>query len=374
MMVNNRLIKALFYGGLDKEDYQRVQNSLIDKNSKMLFITGAVCILLFIGMFVSTFFPAQTELMDDLRLRSRLIYGMMVVVCGIVMVIRQQQHNRFDRFIIIEWYIFLSILFGFAIWAGTYNQPYNPSITFFVFLFALPLLIIERPIRLGLYLIIISIIFLFCSFQTKESDLYELDLLNCICFLYLSISLSMIMMVSKYKEALHKMKIEEQRDRDVLTGLLNKAAIEREVCRYLNLKETGCLMIVDIDDFKYINDHFGHLFGDAVLCAFARCFESLYKDSAVIGRFGGDEFIIFIKNKSGDEVGRLFEKSKRDVQTMINFPIHDDMHLSMSAGATVVRASDNDYRKLLEMADRALYEAKREGKNRIIININEKGA
>ena len=170
MMVNNRLIKALFYGGLDKEDYQRVQNSLIDKNSKMLFITGAVCILLFIGMFVSTFFPAQTELMDDLRLRSRLIYGMMVVVCGIVMVIRQQQHNRFDRFIIIEWYIFLSILFGFAIWAGTYNQPYNPSITFFVFLFALPLLIIERPIRLGLYLIIISIIFLVAvSFSSCNS-------------------------------------------------------------------------------------------------------------------------------------------------------------------------------------------------------------
>lgn len=364
MKLIKKCVNAMFYGGLEEDDYQKVQDSLIEKNRKMLYLTGSICMLQFIGMFLSTFLPAGSETMGALRLRSRLIYFLMIMVCGITMLIRKQQH-RYNAYITIEWYIFLSVLFGFSIWAGTYNQPYNPSITFFVFLFALPLLIIDRPIRLCCYLITVSLIFVFCSFRTKTLELFELDLMNCLCFLYLSISLSIIMMLFKYNEALQKVKIEEQRDRDELTGLLNKAAIEREVCKCLKTKEQGFLLILDIDDFKYINDHYGHLYGDTVLCAYAKCFRETFYESSLLGRFGGDEFIVFLKCRSFSEVGQLFETARKVLDTMVNSSVHDGMFLTMSAGAVFYAGDDQEYRNLLELADQALYEAKHEGKNQI---------
>ena len=365
MKLKDLFINVMFHEGLEKEEFQNVEESLTDKNSKMLFLTGCICMLLFIGMFLSTFFAAKTDIMEELRVRSRLIYAMMIIVCGITMIVRDQQRHHNNRFVIFEWYLFLSILYGFAIWAGTYNQPYNPSITFFVFLFALPLLIVDRPIRLCIYLIMVSCVFIFCSVQTKTTEIFELDFLNCLCFLYLSISLSVIMMISKYKEAAQKIKIEEQRDRDDLTGLWNKAAIEREVCRCLAAKEKGFLLIIDIDNFKQINDHYGHLFGDAVLSAYAKSLEEVFHESSLIGRFGGDEFILFIKKDSFDEVLRLFEKGEKIRKTMINFPIHDGMHLTTSAGAAYFNGYDRDYRMLLQLADQALYEVKQDGKNQI---------
>ena len=365
MNLKDKFIKIIFYGGLDKEDFDRVQESLADNNSKMLLLTALICMVLFVSMFLSTFFSAKADSMDELRMRSRLVYAFMILVCGVTVIIREQQKHYNNQFIIMEWYLFLSILFGFAIWAGTYNQPYNPSITFFVFLFALPFLIIERPIRLSIYLIGVSLLFLACSYQTKTVDIYELDFLNCLCFLYLSISFSVIMMVFKYNEAIQKIKIEEQRDRDDLTGLLNKAAIEREVCKCLKEKEKGYLLIVDIDNFKHINDQYGHLVGDAVLSAYAKSFEKVFSESSLIGRFGGDEFVLFVKKENFDDVLQLFEKEKKELKTMINIPIHDGMHFTLSAGAAFYNGDDNDYRNLLEVADRALYEVKQEGKNKI---------
>ena len=369
MKLKDKFIKLMFYGGLDKKDYEDVQDILSEKNSRMLFLTGLICMVLFLAMFLSTFFSSRADSMEELRLRSRMIYVFMIFVCAIAMMIREQQKYHENRFIIMEWYLFLTLLFGFAIWAGTYNQPYYPSTTFFVFLFALPFLIIERPIRLSIYLIGISAIFLTCSYQIKTADLFELDFLNCLCFLYLSIAFSIVMMAFKYKEVIQKIKIEEQRDRDDLTGLLNKAAIEREVCKCLEGKEKGYLFIIDIDNFKYVNDQYGHLFGDAVISAYVKSLEEVFGTSSLIGRFGGDEFIVFVKQDSLDDMSRLFEQVKKKMDTTICFPVQGEKHPTISAGATFFDGHDHDYKELLDLADQALYEVKHEGKNQIKIRV-----
>lgn len=361
-----RLIKILLYGDLDKKEYQSVQNALAEKNRKTLYMTAFVCMFLFICMFLSTYFSAQTDLMDYLRVRSRLIYALMIFICGFTVLIAKQQKPTFHRYVMSEWYLFLSMLFGFAIWAGTYNQPYYPSITFFVFLFALPLLIVDRPLRLSFYLIFVSFVFVLCSYRVKIVDLYELDFLNCLCFLYLSITLSGIMMIYKYNEALQKIEVEKQRDYDSLTGLLNKAAIEHQICQCLKAREKGFLMIIDIDDFKNINDCYGHLFGDAVLCAYAKCFLNVFSQSSLIGRFGGDEFVLFVKTDSFDDIVALFEKGQDVLKSMVKTTSYNDLVLTMSAGVVYYNGTHQDYLQLFEKADHALYEAKHNGKNQMI--------
>ena len=79
----------------------------------------------------------------------------------------------------------------------------------------------------------------------------------------------------------------------------------------------------------------------------------------------GYEFVVFVKKDSFDEVIPLFEKVKKMLKTMINFPIHDDMILTMSAGAAFFPGNSQDYKELLNLADQALYEVKQKGKNQI---------
>lgn len=358
----------MFYGGLEKEEFDKVQKTLREKNSKMLFLASMVCSILFLGMFLSTFFDAKADSMDQLRMRSRMIYALMICVCGITMIVRNQGKRHSNQYVIVEWYIFLSILFGFAIWAGTTNQPHFPSVTFFVFLFALPFLIIERPIRLCSYLIGVSLIFNYSSWQNKTTELFEMDFMNCLCFLYLGLSFSVIMMVFKFKEVLQRIEIEEQRDRDELTGLLNKAAIEREVCTCLDARQKGYLVIMDIDDFKQINDTYGHLYGDTVLTACGKTLRKIFQPFSLIGRFGGDEFILYIRKENYQDILSLFEQEKEALKTTITLPIHDGTTLTISAGTVYYDGGQATYRQLFQQADKALYTAKQNGKNQIMTN------
>lgn len=89
----------------------------------------------------------------------------------------------------------------------------------------------------------------------------------------------------------------EQARRDSLTGLLNRTACKTLINAYQDWENQICaLMIVDIDNFKTLNDTWGHLFGDTVLTEIARRLQALFRRSDVVGRIGGDEFIIFLRD------------------------------------------------------------------------------
>ena len=109
-------------------------------------------------------------------------------------------------------------------------------------------------------------------------------------------------------------------DTDKLTYLLNKAAIERSIReKLLKPGAQGTLVILDIDNFKQINDTFGHAFGDVVLRLVAECI--LEESSALCGRFGGDEFLLFLP-ETGDALNRekpldcLYERRERGINAL----------------------------------------------------------
>ena len=87
---------------------------------------------------------------------------------------------------------------------------------------------------------------------------------------------------------------------DSLTGLFNKEATHEHVTQYLNetraRKARHAMIVLDLDNFKEINDYFGHLYGDALLLEISNRIKSLFRASDIVGRIGGDEFMIFMKN------------------------------------------------------------------------------
>lgn len=153
---------------------------------------------------------------------------------------------------------------------------------------------------------------------------------------------------------------------DLQTNLLHKTAAEIEITHFLENKGKNgihTLMLIDIDNFKKVNDMNGHLFGDGVICEFAEKLNSLcsYGDN-IIGRAGGDEFIILLKNSLLSDAVRI---SKSICSALDKICIGSICRsISCSIGISCFPSDSRDFITLYEYADKALYHSKLLGKNR----------
>ena len=154
---------------------------------------------------------------------------------------------------------------------------------------------------------------------------------------------------------------------DPMTGLLNKRAInEYAVERIANSEKGGYLILLDIDDFKQINDRYGHMFGDEVICTTAEIIRSVTHTRGMAGRFGGDEFMLVLEHVPTEEDLRRLMKVI-DKHAKWAFYEKEGFHVSFSIGICKFPEDGISYEELFKKADRCLYIAKDKGKNRYII-------
>ncbi len=170
------------------------------------------------------------------------------------------------------------------------------------------------------------------------------------------------------EEIKEKKNLEKKSRTDLLTGLLNKQTFEKEVREYVEKNSTNgaCFIFLDMDYFKDINDRFGHSVGDQVIKETAKKMQLLFANFDLVGRFGGDEFCVFIK-----EIPRetLIDRLKFAVKKMEQEYPYDGgvVKLSASIGAAYCKKDGVGYKELLDVADAAAYKAKDNGRNCYII-------
>lgn len=173
--------------------------------------------------------------------------------------------------------------------------------------------------------------------------------------------------VEIYKD-ITKYKQNDINEIDFTTKLLNKQTTFKQLEEYLksiNKKpESFTLAMADIDFFKKINDTYGHLAGDEILKQISECLIKNIKGDDIVGRFGGEEFIILLKNTNLDNSKALLEKIRKDIDDLIvkykNFIIDN---LNISIGAVFNQGNNTDLNNLIEKADKALYNVKENGRN-----------
>ncbi|MDO4307329.1 MAG: diguanylate cyclase [Eubacteriales bacterium] len=171
------------------------------------------------------------------------------------------------------------------------------------------------------------------------------------------------------EETNEKQMLTEKSRRDSLTGLYNKEAFAEEVQKQLaEVRESGqdcAVVFVDLDNFKNVNDHLGHLTGDKAICDVAEILNRFFDKGEVTARFGGDEFCVFIRNESP---AALQEKMQRLAELLcLRYTDGvDTVEISASIGTAVSGTSGYQWDMLLQHADAALYEAKAEGKKRCV--------
>ncbi|WP_238012001.1 diguanylate cyclase [Dactylosporangium sp. AC04546] len=146
--------------------------------------------------------------------------------------------------------------------------------------------------------------------------------------------------------------------RDPLTGLVNREALaaplDAAVRRAAGGGETSALLFCDLDDFKVVNDTFGHDAGDAVLVAVAQRLGSLVRPTDTVARLGGDEFVILTEDVPADDLAALVDRVERAVSAPIGHEGHA-LRVRVSVGVAVIDATISDAGAALRAADRAMY-------------------
>jgi diguanylate cyclase (GGDEF)-like protein/PAS domain S-box-containing protein len=156
-------------------------------------------------------------------------------------------------------------------------------------------------------------------------------------------------------------------ERDALTGLYNRHRFQHELQRMLTDASRsggeGALLFFDLDEFKVINDNFGHRAGDALLIRVASEISALVRRNEVLTRLGGDEFALLVPNASQDDATRLAERVVRAVAAIPFRFEGQNLRLTSSLGIALYPAHATDMDELVAHADAAMYQAKHAGKN-----------
>ena len=171
--------------------------------------------------------------------------------------------------------------------------------------------------------------------------------------------------------AYHHAEVERQSTLDSLTGALNHSY-------FLKLLETEAdfirissrplsLIMLDIDYFKKYNDSFGHLVGDKVLVSITKIVQSHIKNTDLVGRWGGEEFVIALPGANGAQAFQVAERIQASMKKL-ELKDREDMTIpypTISMGIAEFPGEEEDIIKLIDLADRRLYEAKDKGRNKI---------
>ena len=351
MKLLRKLRSLICYCGIEKDEYNAVKKDAYVSNFEVWRILHCLMTAAFAFLLVDSLFN-QMLLSNRLFYICALIYS--TTVTAVFFLIKK---DSITGQLLIYLSISLLFLFGALI---TQNKPDIPATAFFVFLLITPMFMIDKPYFMGFVLLIASGIFLTWMYYVKPPEIWRMDLINSVIYSILGFIIHIIANSIRIKEFVLTRKINIQKDTDDLTGLKNKGALTRAINEFLadETKDKGILFILDVDHFKAINDTYGHDVGDEVISQIGDYLGKRFTGDEIVGRFGGDEFIVFIKDADGEDTARnIAENIVSGVSGQVALP-DKDKKVSVSIGIAVYHGLEKNYSEIFKKADVALYDVK----------------
>ena len=233
-------------------------------------ISSVLVTILFLALFCGSLVSKN---MAD----AKSFYGMMLVVNAAIFVLTKTVTRQRPRMVLPMWYLLFIAFSTYGVLLNTFLRPTLSATTICVFLVAGPLLIIDRPIRVISYTLSLAIVFIFCAVSAKSPYLAFADSVNVLCCVFLGAAIYTQLNRVKLREMCQAQHLQRERDIDRLTMLLNKSAFIEKVQGKLHSNTTEALLVMDVDDFKNINDSYVHDFGDVILQRTARCIQDSFR-------------------------------------------------------------------------------------------------
>lgn len=342
------------YCGIEKNEYNSLKKEAYISNFTLWRVLHCLMAAVFGFLFISSM---SVDIMKLNRPFYLIAFLYSAVVAGLF-IFKLKKDSIIAQLVI---YLSISLLFVFGCLIAKTN-PDSTSTTFIVFLLLTPLFVIDKPCFMALELIVASVIYLYWMRGIKPYSVWQIDLGNIIVFSIVGIFLHILSNSIRIKQFVLAREITIQKDTDDLTGLKNKGALTREINEFLadDSKKSGIMFVLDIDHFKSVNDTYGHDVGDIVIEKSGAFLKQMFTNDEIVGRFGGDEFIVFIKDNDDIAV------AEKTVQKIIdNVPKHIVLPeisepISLSAGIAIYHGLEKNYSEIFKKADMALYKSKAE--------------
>lgn len=240
--------------------------------------------------------------------------------------------------------------------------PKSPTVLVPMLLLAISAFYIDYFLAFIILECVIVILYIVCNLFMRDYAILPEG--TCVCFsaMLVGIYSYWVMLCDHTHNAYDKRVLKDEGSRDLLTGLYNKVSFEREVKGYLASRTSeglGVLMIIDFDNFKRVNDNYGHLVGDEILKKFGEILKKNFRVTDIVGRIGGDEFMVLMTGEVPENIIDMrCSTIEHELQTTT---IGDAGGFSCSIGVAVDKARF-DFDELYLFADDALYMAKERGK------------
>ena len=270
--------------------------------------------------------------------------------------------------------LFCLVLLGYLIILDVFTYPYARGLFTPLFLVVIPILFV-LPLRVLFALTLLGqAVFASLSFYWKPAAIARLDLFSSLVGFSFSLFISLSISTLRVSDGNAMASYQRLSQIDSLTGILNKSACEQAIQSYLRVKPAAspcALLIIDLDNFKLVNDRLGHQAGDQLLEAMGQALSRLFRSSDLFGRFGGDEFLVLLRALPDSEVvHRKCEQIQAEAASLLWSQAH--LRVSCSIGVAYCAGERPTFEELFRLADDALYEAKAFGKGQHVLHIYQK--
>jgi len=259
-------------------------------------------------------------------------------------------------------YLIQMPILTFSAFMSTVLDPNVQAFTFLICIVILPFYILDKPWRVTLYILGESALFAVLSWSCKTPENFATDMMHlsvCILFAWFT---DMFMLNTRIENVKKSMSFMTDSEHDPLTGLYNRRGGEEKIRQYIKADTEAVFMLIDVDNFKSVNDNYGHDQGDKVLNDVSHGLVESFRKSDVVMRIGGDEFVIYAPGlKDMDLIKSKLDhinKTMREVKCAGKSNV-----ISVSIGAVYDDGTWPDYDTIYKRADEMLYEMKNKGKD-----------
>ena len=272
-----------------------------------------------------------------------------------------------SKHITLIFYLMEIPLMVMAIVMGTFLDPHNQAILILVFICVLPMFILDKPWRIDLYITVVSLAYAICSYLTKDPGVFLPDMINLFPCWLISLSVNTFIEFERIESVEASVRNREKAEHDDLTNIFNRGGGDERISELMSTKTKGAFIILDIDDFKKVNDTYGHAFGDEVLIRLSNTLSEHFRITDVVMRLGGDEFAIFARGLTNKEMCMEKLSGLLEAVKEMKFAEASELRITTSMGCTIYLGDDTVYEDIYRLADSYLYDAKKSGKDRVVI-------
>ena len=330
---------------------------------RLIFITGIA--ILFFSLFINYLLGTLSTYRHIIELIIAFVLSALYYILG---------RKDYGKNVIGFLYVFIALVLVMATYFDTIFSTDSISFMFMLMLVCLPSVLMDRPWRVYLLIVLAAAFFAVHDVVTKDGEVLFRDMAN----LFVCVALSVVQFSVAFRYRIARLaqnnQTEKTAEHDKLTGIYNRWGGENLIKNYVSNHLSGTLMIIDVDDFKHVNDTYGHAVGDDVLKCVADTLTAEFRESDVVMRAGGDEFVVYAVGMAD----RRFAEERLNTISQKMHEIHPDDNLidttTVSIGSVINDGSYPDYETLFAKADELLYETKQNGKDGYrILSVGYKG-